>query len=364
MKIRIGTRLVRASWVWWALPVLFLATPARANTSQFVRSDFHVVTNDGLQIAVREVRRSGGEVNKMPPVILVHGARVPGIASFDLPVPGGSLAEDLTRRGSVIYVMDARGYGNSTRPKAMDQPAEENRPLSRAYEVVRDIAAVVREVQHRNSTDQVALFGWATGAMWCGMYASEYPETISYLILLNGLYGGSTEHPMLGHGSASEDPERPGRFNEKRAGAYSMADAHSLIARWDASISEQDKSLWRDPAVAQAYQDAALASDPTSFSRHPASLRAPNGALEDSFYQAIGRQLYDGSSILSNVLIIRSENDFWSRTADVETLASHLINAKQVRVLTLPQATHFVHLDRAERGRATLISAILDFLSK
>ena len=263
-----------------------------------MRTDFHVLTGDRFQIAVREVEFSAKESTKKLPIILVHGARVPGIASFDLPVPGGSLAEDLAKAGFVAYVMDARGYGGSTRPKAMDQPPDENRPLSRAYEVVRDIDAVVREVQHRNSTNQVALFGWATGAIWCGMYTSQYPETVSHLILLNGLYGGSTEHPMLGHGSSSEDPEHPGRFNEKAIGAYSTADAHSLIARWDISIPEQDKSLWRDPAVARAYQEAALASDPTSASRHPASLRAPNGALEDSFYQAIGRQLYDGSSIL------------------------------------------------------------------
>ena len=169
---------------------------------------------------------------------------------------------------------------------------------------------------------------------------------------------------MLGHGSSSEDPQHPGRFNEKAIGAYSTADAHSLIARWDISIPEPDKSLWRDPAVAHAYQEAALASDPTSASRHPASLRAPNGALEDSFYQAIGRQLYDGSSILASVLIVRSENDFWSRPQDAETLAGHLNSAKQVSILTIPQATHFVHLDRAERGRAALIDAILAFLAK
>jgi pimeloyl-ACP methyl ester carboxylesterase len=290
--------------------------------------------------------------------------RDPAIASFDLPVPGGSLAEDLAKSGFVTYVMDARGYGGSTRSKAMDQPAKENRPLSRAYEVVRDIAAVVHEVQHQNNTERVALLGWATGAMWCGMYASEYPETVSHLILLNGLYGGSSEHPMLGHGSSSEDPDHPGRFNEKAVGAYSIADARSLISRWDESIPEPDKSLWRDPAIAQAYQDAALASDPTSTSRNPASLRAPNGALQDSFYQALGRQLYDGSSILGNVLIVRSGNDFWSRPADVETLAKHLENAKLVRVLTLPEATHFVHLDRPEKGRAALISGILTFLAQ
>jgi pimeloyl-ACP methyl ester carboxylesterase len=107
-----------------------------------------------------------------------------------------------------------------------------------------------------------------------------------------------------------------------------------------------------------------LASDPSSPSRHPTSLRAPNGGLEDSFYQAIGRPLYVGSSIVGRVLIVRSGNDFWSRPEDAETLANHLDNAKQVSVLTLSNATHFVHLDRAERGRAALIDAILAFLAK
>jgi pimeloyl-ACP methyl ester carboxylesterase len=170
---------------WW-----LFCTPMNAETDQLARTDFHVLTSDRFQIAVREVRLSASEAKKAPPIILVHGVRVPGIASFDLPVPGGSLAPDLANSGFVVYVMDARGYGHSTRPKAMDRPAEETRPLSRAYEVVRDIDAVVSEVQHRNHTDQVALFGWATGATWCGMYASEHPEAVSHLILLNGLYGG------------------------------------------------------------------------------------------------------------------------------------------------------------------------------
>jgi hypothetical protein len=32
---------------------------------------------------------------------------------------------------------------------------------------------------------------------------------------------------------------------------------------------------------------------------------------------------YDGSSILASVLIVRSENEFWSRAQDAETLAGH-----------------------------------------
>jgi hypothetical protein len=121
------------------------------------------------------------------------------------------------------------------------------------------------------------------GATSCGMYASEHPEAVSHLILLNGLYGGSSEHSLLGHGSSGEDHLHPGRFDEKSVGAYSITDARSLMSRWDASIPEHDKSLWRDPVVAQAYQDAALVCDPTSGSRNPASLRAQMAGLKTVF---------------------------------------------------------------------------------
>jgi hypothetical protein len=66
-----------------------------ADTGPLERTDFHVLTSDGVQIAVREVRLTANEPRKSTPIILVHGVRVPGIASFDLPVPGGSLAADL-----------------------------------------------------------------------------------------------------------------------------------------------------------------------------------------------------------------------------------------------------------------------------
>ena len=85
------------------------------------RKDYYVPTGDGIRLFVREVTTPGTRVSK--PIVLIHGARVPGIASFDLPVKGGSLAEDLAMRGLDVYVMDVRGYGASTRPKQMDEPA-------------------------------------------------------------------------------------------------------------------------------------------------------------------------------------------------------------------------------------------------
>ena len=89
------------------------AAPVEA-TPDLVREELRATTADGIGIRIREVRPRAGATGE--PIILMHGARVPGIASFDLDVPGGSLAADLAERlGRAVFVMDARGYGGSDR---------------------------------------------------------------------------------------------------------------------------------------------------------------------------------------------------------------------------------------------------------
>ncbi len=338
-----------------------VAFPAGFASAQTLRTDFTVAGDPGISLFVREVR--GQEPNaSLPPILLLHGARVPGIASFDLQVPGGSLAEDLARAGHVVYIMDARGYGGSIRPPEMSQPPENNGPLVRSAEVVRDVAAVVDWIRDRGA-EQVALLGWATGGHWLGYYASLYPEHVSHLILYNTLYGATVGHPQLGPGSDLEMRDSPGRFNAAAVGAYRFNTAASLFSSWDRSIPVEDKATWRDPRVASAYAEAALASDPGGGRRRPAVFRAPSGALEDSFLLASGRQLWDASLVRAATLVIRSERDFWSRPEDLTDLEQHLLHASRVRAVTLPDATHFVHLDRNERGRNRFIREVLGFLA-
>lgn len=73
------------------------------------REDFRIPADQGIEIFVREVRPAAGELASGAAVLLLHGARVPGLASFDLPVHGGSLAADLAAAGHVVYILDARG---------------------------------------------------------------------------------------------------------------------------------------------------------------------------------------------------------------------------------------------------------------
>lgn len=328
-----------------------------------LRADFFVSSDPGIRIFVREVRPASADGRKLP-ILLLHGARVPGIASFDLPLAGGSLAADLAATGRRVFVMDARGYGRSTRPPEMSEPPEAHPPLVRSPEVVRDVEAVVEWIRKRTGVPRVDLFGWATGGHWLGYYATLHPESVAHLVLHNTLYAGSETHRLFGHGTDMEDPSHPGRFNAAAYGAYRWNPASSLLGAWDRSIPVEEKAAWRDPAVAEAYVRAALESDAEGRSKNPPAFRSPTGALEDSFYLAIGRQLWDASFIQAPTLVVRSELDFWSRPEDQKRLVEGLVHAARVRALTIPKATHFVHLDRAEHGRRQLLDEIIAFLNE
>ncbi|MDX3924467.1 MAG: alpha/beta fold hydrolase [Shinella sp.] len=343
-------------------PLLFSAIGAGsafgANEAPLVRTDRHIDLASRERLFVREVSRRGASDHGAA-VLLIHGARVPGVASFDLPVAGGSLAADLADAGYRIYIPDLRGYGRSSRPDAMNRDPAGSAPLMRTADAVSDLKAVVEAVAAWSGDDKIDIVGWATGGHWTGAYASIYPASVGRLVLYNTLYGGSDTHPTLGRGSPLEDKQNEGTFDAKSFGGYRFNNRASLFPAWDASIPVEDKSRWRDARIAEAYADAALASDETAGTHKPASFRSPSGAMADSFELAIGKKQWSAEALSMPVLVIRSERDFWSRQADAEAIVAQ---APDAQLLTIPDATHFVHLDRDEAGRAVFLSALLRFL--
>lgn len=325
-----------------------------------IREDFFIAVEPSVDLFVRQVRATEREG---VPVVLVHGARVPGVASFDLDIEHGSLAGDLALAGHDTYLFDARGYGRSTRPSAMDEAPGPLPTFSRSNEVVRDLMGVVDEVRWRTKAESVAIIGWATGGMWSGHYASLFPERVSHVVFYNSLYGDYDGHAMLGHGSVNEDPDQPGRFNAATVGPFRYNAGAELLPSWDNSIPTSDPDQWRDPELVEQYIAAALDSDVTSGERTPPSFRAPSGAMEDSFLLATGHQVFHASTITGHALVVRCAGDFWSRPEDADRLARDLHRASSVRSVVIPDATHYVHLDRPDSGRTQFLSEVLSFLA-
>lgn len=321
------------------------------------RTDFWVESDPGIEIFVREV--AFDTESSKAPILLIHGGGPGGIASFDLNIPNYSLAEDLAEAGHSVYVMNVRGWECSTRPDTLDEAAENSSPAVSSEAAVRDIDAVVAEIRDRTEQPAVALVGWATGGHWAGLYTSQNNDAVSHLVMLNSLYGVDAPWALT---ERFEDPENPGIFDNS-GGAYRLVDYDGFLRGWNNSIPVDDKTQWRDLAVADAYARTAVRLDPTSQTRTPPSARIPTAYREESFNLAQGYKYWEARNIHTPTLFIRGELDFWSRPEDASALASELVNAPAVKTITIPEATHYLFNDRPERGRSQFIQETLSFLN-
>lgn len=344
-----------------ALAIALAVAPAGAAEVKIVKQDVTIDGADpGVKLFVRSKMASGAKPTADNVVLFVHGATFPSTPDFDLGYQDYSWADWMVRHGWVVYMFDVRNYGGSSREKAMNEPAAGHRPVSRSFLVVRDIQSVLDHIRAKHKVDKVSLIGWSWGAMTAGYYASLHSERVRKLVLYAPLYN-YPEHTNLGAGTGLQNKRRPSDFNYETQGAYRLATAAANQARWDGEIPVADKSQYREQAVVDAFNAAALATDPTSGTRNPPSIRAPNGVLEDSFFQATGRAFWNASSIYVPVLLIAGEFDTWSFPADREGLMRDLTNAPVKKSVLIKNATHFVLF---EKPRFEFFDAIDAFLKE
>jgi len=264
---------------------LFLATigAIQAQDAKIAKTDVQIDALDpGIKLFVREKIAEGNtRFDDDNIVLFLHGATAPSTCDFDLPYRDYSWADWMVKHGYVVYMGDYRNYGYSTREAAMDKPPANNQPVSRSYLALRDIEAMVNHVKAKRGVKKITLIGWSWGAMMAGYYASLHSENVQKLVLYAPLYNFN-DHTNLGPGSALQNKRKPHEFNFA-LGAYRLASEAANTGRWNGEIPAENKDEYREPAVPVEFWKECMATDPTSNTRNPPSLRAPNGVLEDSF---------------------------------------------------------------------------------
>ena len=359
---RILSQPLRAAIACTALLAAALSTEqAGAQATRIVKADTQIDALDaGIKLFVREKMAEGNTRFTDDNVVLfLHGATAPSTCDFDLPYRDYSWADWMVNRGYVVFMGDYRNYGYSSREKAMDQPPAANKPVTRSYLAVRDIQAMVDHIKAKRGIKKVTLIGWSWGAMMAGYYASLHSENVHKLVLFAPLYNYE-RHTNLGAGSALQNKRKPSDFNFG-LGAYRLASETANTNRWNGEIPTDNKEEYRDAAIPGEFWKECLATDPTSATRSPPSLRAPNGVLEDSFYQATGRPLWHAANIYAPTLVIAGEFDTWSFPEDREGLMRDLVHAPAKKSVLIPKSTHFVLF---EKPRFQFFEEILKFLKE
>jgi pimeloyl-ACP methyl ester carboxylesterase len=326
-----------------------------------VKNDFQISGLDpGIKLFMRAKMAQGmNRFTNDNVVLFLHGATSPSTCDFDLRYKDYSWADYLVNKGYVVYMGDYRNYGGSTREKAMDEPAAQNQPVTRSYLALRDVEAMVDHIRRTHNVQKVTLIGWSWGAMMAGYYASLHSENVQKLVLYAPLYSFN-DHTNLGPGSGLQNKRKPTEFNFG-VGAYRLASEAANTTRWNGEIPVENKDEYRDPALPVAFWKECLETDPSSNTRNPPSLRAPNGVLEDSFYQATGRPLWNAANIYVPTLVIGGDYDTWSFQEDREGLMKALAHAPSKKNVVIHDATHFVLF---EKHRMEFFDEVLKFIKE
>ena len=86
--------------------------------------------------------------------------------------------------------------------------------------------------------------------------------------------------------------------------------------------------------------------------------------LEDLYRMGCnGETLFHASQIYCKVMIAKPEFDNLCRMTDMEVFMRDLVHAEEVVLWAEKNTTHYVLLDRPERGRANLLARMDDFLN-
>jgi pimeloyl-ACP methyl ester carboxylesterase len=165
-----------------------------AKQHELTSEDFRVPAHDpGIEIFVRN--KHPADLRAFRPertVLFVHGATYPAHTTFDLPIEGRSWMDHIAARGYDVYLLDLRGYGQSTRPPEMAQSPDAHPPVVRTETAANDIAAVVDFILARRNILRLTLLGWSWGTFSTPTYSIAHPEKVARLVLYAPIWIGQT----------------------------------------------------------------------------------------------------------------------------------------------------------------------------
>lgn len=300
----------------------------------------------GIALYVRNKRwgctLSGGSERVL---LYVHGATYPSETAFDLTLDGQSWMDYLAAHGWDVWLVDLRGYGRSTRPPEMEQPAADNPPIVTTDVAIRDVGSAVEHVRRVTGVDKVTLLGWSWGTTIMGGYAATHPDKVDRLVLYAPVWLRTTPSQLAGSGPLP---------------AYRTVTKDAAKQRWLNGVPDDKKADLIPAGWFEAWADATWATD--SKSAASGQLRAPNGVIKDlREYWLADKPYYDAAKIQAPTLLVVAEWDQDTPPYMAQTLFGKLSSAPWKRLVLIGEGTHTVIM---ERNRLQLFREVQLFLDE
>ena len=278
-------------------PAGFSSAGAAEPTLKLVTEQFMIDSADpGIRLYVRNKRPEDLlQFTSEKTLLFVHGATQPAEATFDLPLEGLSWMDYIAQHGWDVYLVDVRGYGRSTRPPEMDQPAASNPPIVTTDVAVKDIGSAIDFILRRRGISRLSLMGWSWGTVIMGTYTADHNDKVERLILYAPVWLRTSP---------------PSQAASPPLGAYVSAPMATARDRLQTGAPDDRKNDLMPISWFETWSAAALATDPVGSKQDPPLLRSPAGVFHDNRnYWDAGKPYYDPERINVPTLVVVAEWD-------------------------------------------------------
>jgi pimeloyl-ACP methyl ester carboxylesterase len=285
-------------------------------------------------------------------LLYVHGATQPSEATFDLALGGVSWMDFVASHGWDVYLMDARGYGGSTRSAEFAQPDAIQAPPVSTDTKVRDAEAVIDFILNRRRTSRINLIGWSWGTVVTAAYASLHPDEVDRLVL---------HAPVWCRTSCNFIPRSAADLSGTEVmGQIVVSPMAKARDRLQSGVPLGRREELLPPDWFAAWWDAVFKTDPVGARRAEPALRTPAGIGQDyDDYWDQGLSYYDPKMITAPTLIVVGEMDLVTPPSGARALHASLENSLGRQLVELTDGSHLMML---EKNRTSLFEAVQQFL--
>jgi pimeloyl-ACP methyl ester carboxylesterase len=295
-------------------------------------------------LKIQEQKSGSGE----RPVLYVHGFTFPSSLSVFWKLDGRSWADALNEAGFSVWGFDLAGYGGSERYPEMNAASpRQGPPLGAPQDAAEQIARVVSHILEQTKAGRVSIVAHSIGTIPVGLFASRHPDQVERIVFFGPAARRQLE--VLPNGLPSSSAGLP---------QWRLVTVKDQFDRFVLEVPAGHKPVLPDRHF-QPWAHAYLATDPTSSTRGPASVRVPNGPLAGLIDAWTGKLAYDPAGIKSPLLVVRGEWDTLSTGEDARWLLSAATASPEKKYVEVPEATHLMLL---EENRHALYRATNAFL--
>jgi len=277
-------------------------------------------------------------------VLFVHGSTFPTrLASGYEFSPGDSWMSFAAARGYLACGLDFAGYGASSRPAAMLEPANHGPPVLRAPEAAAQIAAAIQYLREVRGLAAVHVVAHSWGTIPAATFSAGNAAGLKSLTLFG---------PVVPVGEKpAADPTR---------GAWFAQDAMARLDRLHfkdvlpAGLSLLEPTVDRRWAKEFVAANLHVAEDP------PETVRVPEGPGQDIDEAQAGMYPYVAKDVRVPVFVVYGNYDSIVNTAQAAPFLARFSGSPMRWQLQIDDGTHVMHL---ERNRRSLYESVAAFIA-